>query len=129
MDALYQKPKKQRRHEQNGIEKIEEEPEVRGGRGRVEDNGDRHKAQCGNPMTTGTRKAPEGTPAAAAEATTRQQRLAPLAEQVEGAKLIETYPVGREAIFCLIPPLSTVPPYVIRLMPDPPPPSNFSECV
>ena len=88
MDALYQKPKKQRRHEQNGIEKIEEEPEVRGGRGRVEDNGDRHKAQCGNPMTTGTSKAPEGTPAAAAEATTRQQRLAPLAEQVEGAKLI-----------------------------------------
>ena len=79
MEAIYQRPKKQRRQQpQNRVEKIEEEePEVKCDQ-REEDNGDSDKVNCGVP-TAATAKAPEGT---AAAATARQQRPAPLAEQV-----------------------------------------------
>ena len=81
VEALYQRPKKQRRQQQqhqNRVEKIEEEePEVKCDR--REDNGDSNKVNCGDPATTATGRAPEGAAAAA----TRQQRLAPLAEQVQ----------------------------------------------
>ena len=74
VEALYQKPKKQRRQQPSRVEKIEEEPEVKG------DNGDTNKVNCGAPTptttTTAVVKAPEGTALAA-------KRLAPLAEQVE----------------------------------------------
>ena len=122
-EALYQKPKKQRRHQhqqqQIRVEKIEEEPEVKIGR----ENGDSNRVNCGA-QTTPTVKASEGMSAAAA-ASTRQQRLAPLAEQVESAKLIETYSIDR-GNFCPISPLSFI--HLFRSRPTRPslPPS---ECV
>ena len=80
MEAIYQRPKKQRRRQpQNRVEKIEEEePEVKCDQ-REEDNGDSDKVNCGVPTAAATAKAPGGT---AAAATARQQRPAPLAEQV-----------------------------------------------
>ena len=118
VEALYQKPKKQRRqqHQQSRVEKIEEEPEVKIGR----ENGDSNRVNCGA-QTTPTVKAPEGMATAAARA--RQQRLAPLAEQVESAKLIETYSIDR-GNFCPISPLSFIHLFRSRpTRPSLPPPS------
>ena len=120
-EALYQKPKKQRRqqHQQSRVEKIEEEPEVKGDRTGDIDS-DSNRVNCGA-QTTPTVKAPEGMATAAARA--RQQRLAPLAEQVESAKLIETYSIDR-GNFCPISPLS-----FIHYSGHDPPSLPPSECV
>ena len=123
VEALYQKPKKQRRHphqqQQIRVEKIEEEPEVKGDRTGDIDS-DSNRVNCGA-QTTPTVKAPEGMATAAARA--RQQRLAPLAEQVESAKLIETYSIDR-GNFCPISPLSFIHLFRSRpTRPSLPPPS------